>query len=349
LADYWPRAAYVTGASLLTSVLRRHEERKYGPKLSGVKVQAPLFILGHARSGTTHLHNLLAADPRFAYPNTFQMLNPHTFLSTERYLKVLERVLPKTRGFDNLSLSFEAPQEHEPATCIATSRSPFMGYAFPRSGDHYERYLTFRGVPEVETDRWKAGLSRFLKKLAWKYEGRPLILKTPPDTCRIGLLLKMFPDARFVHVHRNPYAVFRSAKKMREFMFRSTGLQRRNPEDDEDSRIIERYREMYDVFFEERGLIPEGRFHEVCFEELARDPVGQVEGIYEGLNIPGFETFRPSLETYVSSISSYRKNEHSEIPPSLRRRIARAWKRSFDEWGYDYDLEEWEYDHDQAV
>ena len=343
---YWPRAAYVTGASLLTSVFRWYEKRKYGPKLADVKIEAPLFILGHWRSGTTHLYNLLTVDPRFAYPNTFEVLNPHTFLSAERYFKVFELVFPKTRVVDNLSVSFEVPQETELATCITTFNSSYISWAFPRCRDHYDRYLTFRAVPEEEIARWKAGLIAFLKKLTWKY-GHPLILKSPPDTCRIRLLLEMFPDARFIHIHRNPYAVFRSTKRLNEFMSRSTGLQRPDLED-ADARIVKRYREMYDVFFEERGLIPDGQFHEVCFEELARDPVGQVKRVYERLNIPGFETVQGPLQRYTDSIAHYRKNEYSEIPPSLRRRIARAWKRSFEEWGYDHDLEEREYGFDRA-
>jgi hypothetical protein len=61
--------AFITLISPLTSLIRRHEDAKYGPKLAGVRVKQPLFILGHWRSGTTHLHNLLATDEPFAYPS----------------------------------------------------------------------------------------------------------------------------------------------------------------------------------------------------------------------------------------------------------------------------------------
>jgi LPS sulfotransferase NodH len=350
---YWPRAVLVTLISPLTSLLHRHENAKYGPKLAGVRVEQPLFVLGHARSGTTYLHSLLATDERFAYPNLWQALNPHTFLSTERYSGIIRLVFrlvaPKTRLVDNTSLDPDAPLEEEFATCSGTLHSPLLGWVFPRSRDHYERYLTFRGVPEEETARWKAALLLFYKKLTWKYGGRPLVLKSPFHTCRIRLLLEMFPDARFVHIHRDPYAVFQSAKRLDRFMSHSMGLQRPNPDDDVDSRIIHLYKEMYEVFFEEQGLIPEGRFHEVCYEELVRDPVGEVKRIYERLGIPGFGAAQGPLRRYVEAVGRYRKNEHSEIPLPLRRRIARAWKQNFDEWGYDHDeLEERQYDYDQA-
>jgi LPS sulfotransferase NodH len=168
--------------------------------------------------------------------------------------------------------------------------------------------------------------------MTWKF-GRPLVLKSPPHTCRIRLLLEMFPDARFVHIHRDPYAVFRSTRGTIR-TDKTLCLQEASDSPDPDARIIRRYRIMYDSFFEERHLIPEGRFHELSFEELERDPVGVVRRIYEHLDIHGFEEFEPSLKRYAGSVSGYRKNEFPELPETLREKIAHAWERSFEEWGY---------------
>ncbi len=103
---------------------------------------------------------------------------------------------------------------------------------------------------------------------------------------------------------------------------------------DPDARIIQRYKAMYDVFFEERALIPDGRFHDVRFEELEQDPMGQVKRVYERLNLPGFDTVQPCLQHYVDSTANYRKNTYPELSSSLRRDIARAWQQSFEQWGY---------------
>ena len=177
----------------------------------------------------------------------------------------------------------------------------------------------------------------FYKKLTWKF-GKPLVLKSPPHTGRIALLLEMFPDARFVHIHRDPFAVFRSAKgQWIPVMERTSASKLANSPEDIDARIIRRYRTIYDAFFEERDLIPDGQFHEIRFEDLERDPVAQIRGLYESLGIPGFETFRPSLENYVGDNSGYRKNAYEELPASLRREISQAWRRSFDEWDYPSD------------
>ena len=298
------------------------------------RVQTPLFILGHYRSGTTHLHNLLALDPQFAAPTFFQVLNPHTFLSTERWAApVADRLVVRRRYQDEMALGAGVPSEDEFAVCAMTGLSPYMGWCFPGDGADYDRYLTFRDVQEDEVARWGRALTTFLKKLTLRY-ARPLVLKSPPHTARIRLLLGLFPDARFVHIHRDPYVVFRSTRHMIRAAQPLYHL-RDGPLQDGDDRIISVYTEMYDAYFEERGLIPEGRLCEVGYEDLERDPVGVVGSIYEALGLPGFEDLRPRLEGYLGSIAGYRKNRHDELPEPLRRRIAHEWGRSFDEWGYD--------------
>lgn len=327
---YWPRATFMTGMSLLNSIVRLYEDKTFGSKVTDVEIEPPTFILGHWRSGTSHLHTLLALDTQFAYPNVFQVFNPHTFLTTERYSRFLFTA-PKTRMMDNMRFNAEVPFEDEFATC-GTLRSPYLMWVFPRHGNHYERYLTFRGVPEREVQQWKQALTLFYKKLTWKYS-RPLLLKSPPHTARIRLLLEMFPKARFIHICRNPYTVFQSTQRQIGVSLRTMGLQRTDGHAIDD-RIIRRYRIIYDAFFEERDLIPDGQFHEVRFEELERNPLREVENIYEGLNVPGFTTVQPALQRYLDSIAHYRKNEYLELPASLRCTIARVWHRSFEEWGY---------------
>src|SRR5262249_10344440 len=151
----------------------------------------------------THLHRLLAADSRFAFPTFSQVWHPHDFLLTDRLRSRAARLLlPATRTLDNVALHPDAPEEEEFALCRMTSLSPFLAQAFPDRAAHYGRYLTFRGVPAKEVERWKAAFVRLAQKLTWKYR-RPLLFKSPPHTARIRLLLELFPGARFVHIHRN--------------------------------------------------------------------------------------------------------------------------------------------------
>jgi omega-hydroxy-beta-dihydromenaquinone-9 sulfotransferase len=330
---YWGRAALITLASVPNTLLAAWENALYGRKVRDAQVAPPVFVLGIWRSGTTHLHNLLAQDDRFAYPNFCQVVYPHTFLSAEKtHARLLRAFLPERRLQDSVRLGVREPQEEEYALCSLTGRSLLLSLAFPRRAEHYDRYVTLRGLSGQELTEWKAALTWFLKKLSLKY-GRPLVLKSPGHTCRIRLLLELFPGAKFVHVHRDPYAVFQSTRHTVQKVAPLMALQRPDY-GDVDERALRQYREVYDVFFEERGLIPKGHFHEVRFEALEADPVGQVRGIYEALGLPDFRQAEPALWRYVESLSGYRKNTLPELPAGMRQRIAGEWRRCFEEWGY---------------
>ena len=330
---YWHRAAFITLTSAMNSYYRNKEEHQFHDAISATEIQPPIFILGHWRSGTTHLHNLLARDPQFAFTNTYQVVNPHTFLTTEESnTRRFAWMVPKTRPMDEMALNFKTPQEDEFAPCLMSLRSLYLGTSFPRHEDRYTRYLTFDGVPQPEIDEWKVALRWFFKKLTLKYQ-RPLILKSPPHTARIRLLLEMFPDARFVHIHRHPYQVFQSCRHYYDTATWFSYLQR--PEQEKiDRQIIARYTQLHDAFFAQRHLIPEGRFHEISFDDLERAPLEVVRDLYKKLGIHGFESLAPDLEHYIDSLTHYRKNCFHELEPAMRATITHEWQRSFTRWNY---------------
>src|SRR5262249_32346186 len=157
--------------------------------------------------------------------------------------------IARRRYQDQMVLGVGVPSEDEFATCTMTGFSPYMGWCFPDEIAVYDRYLTFRDVPEAEFVRWAGALTAFLKKLTVRH-GRPLVLKSPPHSARIRRLLGLFPDARFVHIHRDPYLVFRSTRHMIRALQPFYHL-REGPLHDGDDRILSVYTEMYDAYFEE--------------------------------------------------------------------------------------------------
>ena len=330
---HWPRALVQTALAAANSAGARLERLRFGRRIDATRVEAPLFVLGHYRSGTTHLHNLLALDPQFAAPTLFQTLNPHTFLTNERLgAPLADRLIVRHRYQDAMALGARLPGEDEFALGAMTGLSPYLGACFPTEGDHYDRYLSFRDASQAEVARWGEALTLFLRKLTLRHDRR-LVLKSPPHTARIRLLLSLFPDARFVHIRRDPFVVFGSTRhtiRTTEPLYHfGTG-----PIRDSGDRIIAVYAEMYDAYFGERHLIPEGRLCEVGFEDLERDPIRVMGSIYETLELPRFDYLRPRLESYLGTISAYRKNRHADLPEPLRYRIAAEWSRNFDEWGY---------------
>ena len=332
---YWHRAAVVSLLSVVNSWHRRKEEQEFGERIEATPIaKAPLFILGHWRSGTTHLHNLLAQDDvNFAYANTYQVVNPHTFLTTEEAnTRRFAWMIPKKRPMDNMALSFESPQEDEFAPLLISLLSSYLGVSFPRREDHYQRYLSFAEVPREEIEEWKRGFTWFLKKLTFKY-GRALLLKSPPHTARIRLLLEMFPDAKFVHIHRDPEEVFVSFRHYYDTAMWHTYLQRpdRSRIDDE---IFQRYRDLFTAFFADRDLIPPGNFHEVSFGALERDPIATVRGVYQALSLEGADQALPRIQAYAETLKGYEKNRFTALDEATRQRIKAEWSPFYERLGY---------------
>lgn len=328
-----PRAISITTQSLKNSIVYSLEQHRYGPLLRDVVIQPPIFVLGHWRNGTTHLHQLLAQDRRFAFPNGYQVSFPHTFLTAEKLdTRWMSSLLPKRRPMDNMEWSLSSPQEDELALCSSCLKSPCTGWVFSRRKDFYARYLTFRNATAEETAEWSAAFKLFMKKLTWKYR-RPLVLKSPQHTARVRLLLELFPGAKFVHIHRDPYAVFQSTRNMVRRMSRWHALQRWDLENLE-SHILEQGREMYEAFLEDRSLIPAGCFHEIAFEALEKNPREEMQRLYDTLHLPDFRETEADLERYLTSIRGYQKNQFPSLPPHTKAAVHSMWRRNFEEWNY---------------
>ncbi len=319
---WWPRSAWLSAMSVWNAAAAQRVEARFGAQINATRVEAPVFVLGHYRSGTTHLHELLAHDPRYASPNRYQTFNPSTFLGTESWLGPLVEPFMLPRRV----------QEDEVAYMVATQLSPYMDWCFPNSRNGYERYLTFRGADPEEVAAWSAAVVRFLKSLTLKYQ-RPLILKSPPHTARVRLLLKLFPDARFIHIRRNPYAVFVSTIGLLKSIRPVFGFQL-GPKTTDVDYVLRTYRTMYEAYFADRELVPPGQLVEIAYEDLDRDPIGQLRMLYGTLALGDFEVVRPALETYLASLGTYQKGRYRPLDDATRGKVAEACAQCFEAWGY---------------
>lgn len=334
---YWGRALTITLQSIVNSLVARRERAKFSRQIEVTRVEPPLFVLGMWRSGTTHLQNLLSLDERFAFPNYFQALFPHTFLLMEdRSAKLADALSPKTRPLDNMAIGMDQPCEDEMALCALVQRSFMLSLVFPRRSDFYDRFLTFREAGAEDLRRWKEAFRWFVRKLSFKY-ARPLVLKSPGHTCRIKLLLELFPEARFVHIHRHPYEVYLSARRSAERLVPYWALQRADMAEVQQG-VFDASTRFYRALFEERPLIPAEQFHELAFEDLERNPVAELQKTYAALRLPDFDVVAPRVCRYLASLADYQKNPPAELSPDDRRRIEAACPWCFDEWGYAREL-----------
>ncbi|MEO1043532.1 MAG: sulfotransferase [Pseudomonadota bacterium] len=333
--QYWARTVFTSLMATLNSVIANHEKKTYTAAIDTMKVERPVFILGHHRSGTTHLWNLLSRDERFASPTVLQAVFPQTFLTFEKFARGgTERLAPRKRPQDNVKFSADEPIEEERALCSETFLSIQMGRHFPQKREEFKGLLSLRDASLEERGTWKKALDRFARKLMVRHgRDKTLLFKAPDHTAKIALIRELYPDACFIHIHRKHYTVFQSTVKMEKTTVPLYAYQK--PDEATLAEfILWRYRAMYDAFFSDMVGIPEGQFAEVSFNELETNPLESLERLYQTLNLPGFDKAKPRIESYVNAIAGYQKNDYAHLPDDLKAQVAAAWSESFERWGY---------------
>ena len=332
---YWGKLARVLMISALAAPLRVAERVSYGPsKMARVKIdEPPVYIQGFGRSGTTHLLNLLAQDPAFGVVSTFQAVAAPMFLTSRgRLERLFARGVPATRPMDNMAVSLDLPQEEEVALANTSHLSWVHHLTFPRRARAYlTRYATMR-LPKTDMVRWERAYLDVLRKATVASEGRRLLLKSPTNLGRTGELLRLFPDAKFIHIVRNPYVVFASMKNLYRKMLPICQLDEAEPEDLA-ATILDSYAAMMRQFMEDRESIPAGNLAEVRFEDLERAPAEELERLYGELSLPGWTAAREPINDYLGTLSSYRKNAH-DIDQETIDAVDREWGFAVEEWGY---------------
>ena len=212
------RLHHVVGSAIATpvnTVLAGMQNLIFGRKTTNAQLEGPpVFILGHWRSGTTLLHELMVRDERFSSPSTLQCFAPHHFLVSEwAFLKFGRWALPNKRPMDNMATGWDRPQEDEFALMNLGFPSPYRRIAFPNQPPVDMDYLDFKNVDPSEIDAWISGLRQFLLNVSLA-TGRPLVIKSPTHTGRLAHLAKAFPEAKFIHLTRDPRALFPSTIRL---------------------------------------------------------------------------------------------------------------------------------------
>ncbi len=301
------RLRFLKTATALNTLATPWDQLLHGHRIRSAQAPDPVFLLGHWRSGTTLLHNMLARDPQFGYPTLTQVFTPNSFLTLGKITRAyLNRILPAKRAMDEVVLGADEPQEDEFAVAVMCRLSPYLEMVFPRRRDHYSRYLTLTDISAEELQTWKDTFLTFLKKMSL-IDPRPMLLKSPPHTARVALLAKMFPKAKFIHIVRNPYRVYQSMWGLYDNYIALQHLQEAAKELIRDN-MLKNYHQMFSSLNQDRKNIPDNRFITVRYEDLIQDPRQELSTIYEQLQFSGFTKLQPRLETYLQSISDYTPN-----------------------------------------
>ena len=293
----------------------------------------PVFIVGHWRSGTTHLYNIMAKGD-FAYvPPIATGLPWDLLLIGGLFRPLLEKALPEGRAIDNVAVTPDSPQEDEIALASMTTLSFYHALYFPRRfEDHLNAGLFLDGVAPAEIERWERRVRHLYAKLVRSQGGKRLLIKNPVYTGRVAQLARMFPGAKFINMVRNPYEVFVSMRNFYAKLLPELALQD-HAHVDIDRAVLAVYPRLMDRLAEDRKALPEGDFVDLRYEDLDRDPIGTVAAAYEALGLDGFEAARPDFERYLASVTSYRKNDFG-FPEEVVRLVDQHWSDHVAAQGY---------------
>lgn len=319
----------------LLSFLTPIQEHRYQRLLADKPlVHDPVFILGHWRSGTTFMHNVFSCDKHFGYNTTYQTVFPHLIMWGQPFFKKnMSWLMPDHRPTDNMELAVDLPQEEEFAI---TNMCPYTYYNFwflPRHIQEYaNKYLLFNEITPEELKAFEEAFMRVIKISLWNTHGTQFLSKNPPHTGRIKELVKMFPNAKFIYLMRNPYTVFESTRSF--FINTIKPLKLQDISDDEiRENILIVYSKLYHKYEEDKHLIPKGNLVEVRFEDYEKDTFDMTKEIYDKLSLPNFEEAKNSILAYIDKKKGYKKNRYKYSPETIKL-VESRWIFALDQWGY---------------
>jgi hypothetical protein len=331
---YLDRGIFITLSSIFTAPVRILFKLKYDSKINNLKIKhPPVIIIGHWRSGTTYLHELLSEDPQYCYVTLWHTMLPDSFLILEPIKKFLSNFLPKKRPMDEIKVDIDGPYEEEAAIAVFSTWSFFNGLHFAKNAEEqYLKSIHFEGLTDDEKNQWKQDYLKFMKSVTYANNGKRLLLKNPANTGRIQALLEIFPDAKFIHIYRNPYKVYLSTVKMRNNVLDKLALQEGNKEEIE-KQVIKNYKRLMKSYFEQVKLIPKDRLVDIRYEDLVKNPMKEVKKIYTKLKIPGLEKAIPGMKKYLDSKKDYKVNVY-KIDKKILQRVKDNWSFTLDLWNY---------------
>ncbi|MGF1534988.1 MAG: sulfotransferase [Elainellaceae cyanobacterium] len=299
---------------------------------------APIFIVGHWRSGTTFLYELLCHSQQFAYVSPFSTGLPWEFLTLGALLRpLLTQALPADRFIDGIQVTPSSPQEDEIALANMQSLSFYHGLYFPAQlQQHFNRGIFFDGCTTEQIAHWQQAVTLFFRKLQLETPDKPLLIKNPVYTARVAMLRQMYPDAKFIHIYRNPYVVFQSMRNFYRKLLNQLALQKFDAgamADLTDALTLQSYPRMMDALLRDVSDLPSAQYVELRFEDFEQDPVGHVEAIYRQLGLGEFDAVRDRFVQYLEANRRYRKNQY-RFPPEDNQRVYACWQTFIDRWGY---------------
>jgi hypothetical protein len=334
--QYIPRMTYSLSLSAIMLPFYIKERLQFDKHIHQTEItHPPLFIIGHWRSGTTYLHNVLSQDKNLGYFTTFQAYLPGVFLGSEKLFKPLvSESIPKKRPMDDVPMHADYPQEDQYAIGAFCPYSYYHGWCFPKKMEFYNTSICMDDASKETIDEWKRYYLYILKKITLYQKGKQLILKNQDNTGKIKILLEIFPDAKFIFLHRNPYDLYSSMMKFMRITIPLFCIQKPPQLEIVEESMMNLYKKMTQKYIKERSQIPKGNLVEVRYEDFITAPFKEIKNIYETLQLKGFQDAKPVFETYLRTQWNIKKDEYA-LDDVCKKKIEKKWGFAIKEFGYE--------------
>lgn len=332
---YVPRFSYAFLMSSVLTPFRLKELFRESKKIRSTQLSKdPIFIIGHWRSGTTYLHNLLSLNPTFGYCSTFHATLPHVFLQSESLLKpLLSASIPSKRPMDDVAMGPDLPQEEEYAIANMIPDGYYNGWCFPKNMTRYMNHVLIDKVSESRQKEWIDTYLFFVKKLTYYHQGKQLLLKNPAHTARISILKTMFPKAKFIHIYRNPYEIYYSMEKFMHIVLPRYCVQQVPSKETMKEMILKMYTLLYQSYLKQKTIVSQNDLIELSYETLITDPLTSINNIHDQFNLPFDGNLEKRIQDYVNKQHTFKKSNYA-MDDELKKKIYETWKFAFQIFQY---------------
>lgn len=316
---YRKKVFYTSLISLIVTGLSYFDKLVFTLKKKPKQLKDPVFVLGHWRSGTTHLHNLLCLDKETAFTTTYQTVFPNNLFSFQWLFKGVMRIaMPSHRPVDNVKLDPNYPQEEEFALNNEIPFSFYNWWYFPKKTRAIaDEYLLDKSASAEAKEEWGENFKRFVSRCILNTKGVRFISKNPPHTGRIPELLALYPNAKFIFIHRNPYEVVRSTNAFYKSILEGIKLQDISDDQLMDD-ILYVYKALIAKYEIDRDLIPKGNVLEVTYADLVGDSKASIKKIYSDLFKDDFSRIEGALETYLGN-QAHKLKDYTYTPEFVEK------------------------------
>jgi hypothetical protein len=309
----------------------------YGQQIDRTVISKdPVFILGHYRSGTTYLQKLMVSDHQFGFLTNYDSLFPnsnllfgtrmqHLFQGIINFFKI------KNPFFHQRIVLLSEPDEEDNYLMNKGSvYSAYWGLIFPKCWLEWLNGSS-QFLNQEYCNGWKKEYLKTIKYATFKSKGKQLVLKSPPNTERIRLLLQLFPQAKFIYICRNPCHLYYSTKNMWERAILKNYSLQQISDIELDKIIFEHFIYLTEQYQKEKVLIPNGNLVEITYEELRADSFRTIQKVYTELGLPDFELATKDLLHQLEMEKDYRTFEH-QFCDSTFKRIEERWGKQIHQW-----------------